>query len=303
MKRKSLTIIFITIFSIILWVFVSLDEEYRTVVKSNIRFTHLPDGYSVGYESTNEVALTLKGEGFNLAKLSWGTVDDYEISAKNEKGIRHAYLREELEQNLWLSSSGQVLEIYPEKVDFLVDKIMYKLVPVKLDIKLNFKESYGLVSGIQYSPDSIVISGPGTIIDMVDAVKTEKYEFKNLEKDYTLSLPFEKKDKTEYSKTGCTVSFAVQKIVDKNFDNLRVSTMNVYKGRELMLLPETINLVLRGGIKNLSSMDNDDISVTVNYQDALTDTVGTLKPEITVPEYTMIVDYQPHRLEYIIKQK
>lgn len=301
MKRKSLTIILITIFSVILWVFVSLDEDYRTIIKSKIKITHLPEGYAVGYESVDEAAFTVKGEGFNLVKFSWGNVDDFEISAKNGKGVRQSYLRDDLEQNIWLSSAGQILEIFPEKVDFFVDRVTRKTVILKPDVKLKFRENYGLVSDISFSPDSVEISGPESLIRDIDEVETVYQEFANLEKDVSTLIPIVKKDNINYNINGCSVNFEVQKIVDKNFGKVIVETKNVSPGRELMLLPGSVDIVLRGGIKKLSSMSNEDISVSVDFREAIKDTVGTLKPEITVPGYVTIVDYQPHRLEYIIK--
>mgnify|MGYP001199948065 CR=1 FL=1 len=59
MKRKSLTIIFVSLFSVILWVYVSLADEYRAVVKAKVKFIHLPEGFAVGYNSTD-------GTDFNL---------------------------------------------------------------------------------------------------------------------------------------------------------------------------------------------------------------------------------------------
>ncbi|NLT52566.1 MAG: YbbR-like domain-containing protein [Ignavibacteria bacterium] len=303
MKRKSLTIIFVSLFSVILWVYVSLADEYRAVVKAKVKFIHLPEGFAVGYKSSDEIDFTIKGRGIKLVKQIWSNTGDYEISAKNEIGMKHAYIRNELDQNIWLTSTGQILEIYPEKIDYYVDRIVKKTVKVKTDIKLNFREGYGLASDVFYFPDSIRISGPETLVQIIDEVKTERLELKNLEKDYSIFLPIIMEQGISYEFNGCSVNFEVQKIVDKKFDKILVKVTNSPAGKELMLLPGTLEITLRGGIKKLASMKDTDIAAEINFSAAIYDTLGTLKPVIKVPDYVTVIDYQPRRLDYIIKQK
>ena len=100
----------------------------------------------------------------------------------------------------------------------------------------------------------------------------------------------------------CQVSFDVQKIVDKSFENLIIETRNIPSRYELIVAPTKLSLILRGGIGQLSKLKNDDLKVYVNFEQAITDTSGAIEPKIEIPEFTSIIDIKPSRLDYIIKK-
>ncbi|MCK5085894.1 MAG: hypothetical protein KAQ90_00165, partial [Melioribacteraceae bacterium] len=86
MKPKFLILIFVGIFSIILWVFVSFSEDYVTTVKVPIKFIDLKEGYAIREQSYDELSLTIKGEGWELAQTTFGKENDFRISTQKKIG-------------------------------------------------------------------------------------------------------------------------------------------------------------------------------------------------------------------------
>ena len=98
------------------------------------------------------------------------------------------------------------------------------------------------------------------------------------------------------------LSFDVQKIVDKSFEDISVEVKGVPPSRELLLFPSKITVTLRGGIKMLGTLKAEKIHAYVNFKNAFKDTLGVIEPTIEIPEYTKISNVEPKTLEYIIKQ-
>ena len=302
MKSKIISIVFITLFSIVLWVFVSFSGEYFTTLKFPIKVTGIPENKSLADQSVQEVTLNLKGQGWQLAQLTFGRNPDFIVKANPSSGKQSIALRNEIDANNWLSTSLQVLEIEPEKINFDVESISSKTVKIEPQIDMTFKSNYGLVSGVKLSPDSVRISGPESVISKVENVYTEEKTFEGTDKTINENIALQKIDFVEMSIDQTNIEFDVQKIVDKTFENILVDMRNIPPSRELLLFPAKINVVLRGGINILGKLNNDDIKAYVNYNQALRDTLGAIEPNVEAPEYTTVIDKKPRKLEYIIKQ-
>lgn len=302
MKKKILTISLIAVFSIGLWVSVSFSEIYVTTIEVPVNFTDLPKNYSIGYSSIDNIYLQVKGRGWELAKLHLGSEKDFEVSVHRRAGRYKSELKNFIDANSWLTSSFQVLEIAPSQIEYSIERIGSKVVPLARNFKVDFKTGYGPTSKIKIDPEKVEITGPTNILQKIDTIKTEYREFNDLADNVRLELPIEVPEGISMDIHECTIEFEVQKIVDKTFESLLVETRNVPPNKELNLFPIKINVVLRGGINKLGRLTNDSIKAYVDYWKALKLSDKTLEPVIESPPFTSLIDIQPKKLEYIIKQ-
>lgn len=302
MKKKILPIILITLFSIILWGSVSLSEEYFATMEIPVRIIDVQEGTAIADISRNKVDISVKGIGWTLAGMSLGPDLEFKVSAKNKTGEQKIYLEGVAAQNSWLTSSIQLMEVKPEELAFKVEQIATKKVQVIPNIKLNYRPGYGLVSSIKVNPDSVTISGPQSIIDNIENINTSLHEFEDINKSVNTSIGLENIPALTYDNPAVNIEFEVQKIVDKVFDDIHVLVKNVPQFRELKLYPEKVKITLRGGINLLGRMDPKLLEPYVTFKQALSDTLGAIEPVFTPPEYTILIDIKPGKLEYIIKK-
>ena len=302
MKSKVITIIFITFFSVVLWVFVSFSGDFFTTLKFPVRISGIDENKSLSGQSAQEVEINLKGQGWQLAQLTFGLSPDFIVNAKNTFGNQTISLKDEIETNSWLSTNLQVLDIEPEKINFNVEIITRKKVKIEPNVDLQFKPDFGLVSDIILSPDSVIITGPESVVSKIEKVLTAKKNFSGTDRNVIESIPLQKIDFVEMSFEQTAIKFNVQKIVDKTFENVIVEIRGVPSSRQLLLFPVKINVVLRGGINLLGKLSNSDIVAYVYFNQALSDTLGAIEPSIEIPSFISIIDKKPGKLEYIIKQ-
>jgi len=302
MKKKVITISVIAIFSIGLWISVALSEVYITTIEVPVKFTDLPKNYSVGSTSVDNVYLQVRGKGWALAKLSLVGDNEFNISVHRRTGNYKSDLSNFIDGNSWLAASFQVLEIAPAQIEYEIEKIGSKRVPVVQNLKIDFKPGFGLASKVKINPESVEISGPANLIQKIDTIRTEFREFTDISDNVKLNLPLDIPDGITIPNTECSLEFEVQKIVDKTFESILIETRNVPQNKELILYPAKINVVLHGGINKLGGLTNDSIKVYVDFWMALKENGKTIEPIIECPQFTTLTITQPKKLEYIIKQ-
>lgn len=302
MKKKVITISVIAIFSIVLWISVALSDVYVTTIEVPVKFMDLPKNYAVGSTSVDNVYLQVKGKGWELAKLSLVGDTEFNISVHRRAGNYKSDLSNFIDGNSWLAKSFQVLEIAPAQIEYEIERIGSKRVPVVQNLKLDFKPGFGLASKITINPQTVVISGPANLLQKIDTIKTEFREFTDISDNVKLNLPLDVPVGITIPKTKCSLEFEVQKIVDKTFESILIETRNVPPNKELILYPAKINVVLRGGINKLGRLTNDSIKVYVDFWTALKENGKTIEPIVEFPQFTTLTITQPKKLEYIIKQ-
>ncbi|MFC2083827.1 hypothetical protein ACFLS9_02100 [Bacteroidota bacterium] len=299
---KFISIILLVIFSILLWIFVSLSDNYSTSITVPVILTEIPEGYAIKELSDQEITLNIKGEGWQLAQLTIGLDHDFSILADKPEKKEVVSVRNAIEKNTWIKSNIQVALFSPEQISYELEKINYKKVKIHNNLSLNFKPGHNIISDIKVEPDSVIISGPKSKIQMVENVTTENKTLDDLDRRVITEVMLENIPNITFHKKTCTIEFDVQRITDKTFDDVFVESRNVPPSRELSLYPNRIKVILRGGIGILGKLTNKDIKVYINFRQALEDTLGSLEPLIEIPEFTSLTDARPRRLEYIIKQ-
>ncbi len=93
----------------------------------------------------------------------------------------------------------------------------------------------------------------------------------------------------------------IQRIVDKQFENISVEVIDIPSGSEVVLLPNKININIRGGIEILGKLMPEQFHAYVKYQTLIQDTTGSVVPEITLPKDVTLQFSKPDRLRYVIR--
>jgi hypothetical protein len=302
MKSKVVTLTFIILFSIFLWISVSLSENFIVTVRAPLKVTDLPVNNGVSSISAEEVFIQLKGNGWNLAKIFLGSPEEFTISARRKLGKHRELLRSYVESNQWITSSFQVIEISPQSIEFSVGKILSKKVRVAPTLNLVYKDGFGLVSNFTITPDSIEIFGPGAIINNIDSIMTEPLQLQNISENIKDELTLIIPQGVESKRRTCELQFEVQKIVETMINDIVIEPLNVPQLKEMDFYPNKISVTLRGGIQRLGKITKDSIRAYINYWDVINDDGKSVKPKIEIPKYTSILNTEPKYIELIIKQ-
>ncbi|MDP2303610.1 MAG: hypothetical protein Q8N03_14420 [Ignavibacteria bacterium] len=302
MKKNLYLIIIATLFSIIIWVSISLSSEYFTNLKVPIKIINIPENYGIASNIPEHITLRIKGRGWKLFGMNFGSDYEYLVSAENKSGKIPIRLSNSAAENTWLNYEIQIMDFAPTSIELMIEKLAIKKVKVISILEIECRDGFGLASDIRLLPDSVSITGAESILAGIDAVSTEFAKFNNLETKLSEYVNLKSIQQVSFNKNSVRLDFDVQKIVEKEFNNLEVKVIDIPTDRDVLLLPNLITASLRGGINLISKTDQSEIKFFITYSDLVADTLGSMAPSYELPAHTQLVYTKPDRIRYIIKK-
>ncbi len=300
--NRTYSIIIALLLSLILWISVALSDFYSTNINVPVKMINVPNGYTVSNFDSNKVNIRIRGEGWKLADILLGRTKEYEVSAEFDSGKRSINYSEALSDNAWIANDVQVFGIYPDSYEYQIEKVQNKKFKIFPIVNLDFRSDYGLASEISLFPDSITAFAPHSILRKIDSIPTIPIDFELLDKDVDMRVDLEYLTGVRYERNFTNLKFKVEKIVDKKIDNIEIKIKNVPPNEQLIVFPNKISVVLRGGINILGKLNEQDISASISYSEIIEDTLGIVKPTVSQPDFTNIIDVLPSTLKYTIKK-
>lgn len=303
MKNNLLIIILSVIFSVILWISVSLSNDFNSNLVLPIKVINVPEGYIATSTSSKLVNVKVKGVGWDLLNAAISSKNDFLVDADYQIKKNQFYnLSSFTDENSWLTSKLRILEISPDTISFAFEKIGYARKKIIPHLQLNFKDGYGLATDVTVSPESVDVSGPSKFVNQISDVPTELLKLNNLSDKNELAVQLKNIPEVSYMIQSARIFLDIQRIVEKDFEDIPVKVLDLPSDRDVVLLPNKINISLRGGIDVLGKLDNTKIEATVFYRDIVLDTLGSITPILQIPEFTSLVYAKPAQLKYIIKK-
>lgn len=300
--NKKFYLIISVFFSITIWISIALSDYYYSTYTLPLNIIDVPENYTPTSKLPEFVRVKLKAEGWKLIPLEFGTQKYFFVSAKNDSVSFTQDLFSSIEFNPWYNNKMNILEIAPRNLKInLVPKVERKI-KIKPSLNLEFKRGFGLASEVMIEPDSIILKGPASEIDLIKEVETLPIEYKNLDKSISSIVEIKKIKGFEADLSNVKIFLDIQRIIENTISDVNISIENLPTNIDVVLIPKTVNVILRGGIEYFSKYDRDDILVKIDYKDIVSDTLGYLRPEIQIPKHFSLISVKPDIIKYIIKQ-
>jgi len=300
--RKKLNIFIASvIFAVILWGSISLSDIFYTNVDVKLTLTNFPQGYTTGSLLPEKIQLRVKGQGWRLVSINVGPETEFRVSVGGDSGMNNLNLYDYLESNRWLLSDVEIINILPDSIRFFVERIISKKLAVISGLELEYKPGYGLASDIVFKPDSVVVSGPFSILKKMGEIKTTDKTLSPLDSRTETEVNLPSMNGFNYSSNLIEVILDVQRIVDKQFENIIVDVIDIPSRKEVVLLPNKIGFNVRGGIEILGKLKPDQFRAYVRYQSLVQDTTGSVIPFLELPKNVTLQFVKPDRLRYVIR--
>ncbi|HRN25266.1 MAG: hypothetical protein IT276_02605 [Ignavibacteriaceae bacterium] len=301
MENKINIIALSVLFSILIWGSVTLSNQFFSTKEFVVKVVNQPTGYTCGIINPEKISVKLKAKGWQLLILGLGSQSEFLVSADNDSGIIKVDPFNEINENTWLNSGLTITEISPRQITFNVEKIVFKKLKIEAATDLTFSEEFGLATPIRIYPDSVMVAGPLSVLQKTSAIKTKPVMLSSLESKIKIITELDEPTGFQLEQHKAELTFDVQRIVEKTFENIKVNIEGLPKDREVVLIPNNINCSLRGGINILGKIEPEEITASVDYREIVYDTLGSVKPKIELPKNTQLVFIKPVRLNYIIK--
>ncbi len=291
--------------SVVLWLSLNFNQNYeieKTVpVKININ-----KPYAISGNIPLNLEVKFRGVGWNLIRLftSFNLEFTYDITArKNEQFI--ILTKDYLDNNMGLSQNLQITGVYPETLFVKIENYEEKY--VKLNPRLNIicKDGYQIVGKPELEPDSIKIGGAVDILRKLDHLNTKTLTFENVNAGISriINVSDSLSNILWLSQNEIKLKVNIEPTAEKEFTNIEITVPETPEDKEVLLIPQTVSIQVKGGVNQLANIDISKIIAKIDYRKILADSTGSLTPVFEIPPGCSVISIKPETIQYVIKKK
>ena len=291
--------------SAILWVSLNLNQVYEIEKSVPIRI-NVNQPYAVSGNIPLYLDVKFRGAGWNLVRLITMLNLEFNYNINTKKKDHFIILTKEyLNNNLGLSQNLNIVSVYPETLFVKIEDYDEKYVTVLPNLKINPMEGYQVVGKPKLVPDSIKISGAVNLLKEINHIYTSNMLFENINSgivsNITLSDSLTNLIKLSQNEVKLTID--IELTAEKEFKNIEILVPGIPADKDVLLIPQSVSIQLKGGVNQLAAVDNSKITAKIDYSKILEDSTGSLTPVFIVPEGCSVISFKPEIIQYVIKKK
>lgn len=197
-------------------------------------------------------------------------------------------------------SKIRTTNFYPEKLIVKTGEIASKEVDIVPNWKLNLKEGFILVDDILLEPRTATISGNEKILESIDKWPTAKVALDDIKSSFSRTIRLSDSLSTvlKVNPRSTSIYAKVQQYGEISFDDIELQVVGGQLPSNHTISPKYFRVTIYGGIDLLNEITAEDIKVFVDYDKVINDVNGVLVPQITIPDYTKVLNIQPKYIHH-----
>ncbi|MFL3015017.1 MAG: YbbR-like domain-containing protein [Candidatus Neomarinimicrobiota bacterium] len=279
--------------SLLLWVFVVSENEYTLILDLPIEARNLNVQKAHQEEVPPYASVRLRGTGRDLFKSfllknfgGFKLVLDLEGISNEYEFVLNDYF-EKFPQKIVLPLNYNlsfVEVVYPNRIKISLDEYSSKIVPVISNLVVKPSPGFLLVSEQKINPSEIEIAGPKKELIFINHVETDFDTINGLTSFYSGQIKIQSLGRLiEYSSKTVEINLDIQNISERIIADIPVRVVNVPNKFRVFPSPQTVSLTVIGGVKQISGLTSDDITVFVDFKD-WNHLKQFYEPEVKIPE-------------------
>jgi YbbR domain-containing protein len=304
-KKSYKVPVIIFVLAFLFWFMVKMSKDYDYTLEIPLEVINNNEEICLKYPAPQKVRVEFTGRGIELLQLNFYD-PYYYVDLSAEKHSFELNLTEHPEYvRISDKLSVRVKSILsPHEIKFELDKQTEKKIPV--NVRADIKTENGFIwVGMVAIPDSVLVTGPVSYVDTLKSLPTVK-------KNYTdIALAFKDESELitnprfygEYDPEKVEVSYDVQRLAEREIANVPVNVINVPDNREVVPLPSTVKVYVKGGEKILAEATSKDFEVIVDFErDWQPDATG-VKASLRTDLNVSYLESRPPYFELIVQKK
>jgi len=292
------------IFAFALWVYTSLNQEYRTNLNIPIKF-YLPHSRAFIASPPENITINVRGLGWQILNSQFRNTAYCSIDLTKEatKDTTYEIHRDLILKNIQNQNYMNVVDVYPDYIKLNTGKVEDVTVELKPNVIITPKEGYTIVGDITVKPDIVFLSGNETAISQIKSWSTKFYTLENV--NSPINMPVELSDslKGVISVLDEPVRLIadIQQIAEIVIPDVKVKIIGSNLLKNHFIDPQNLQVTIRGGINEIKKMNLDQVTAYIDYQQIINDSTGFIFPNVQVPDFLKVIGIKPHYLYHKIK--
>lgn len=293
--------------SLSIWFIIKMSKDYYSDIKYPIQYTSFPKGQTITNIKDSTIFLKIQSKGFSMFnsiyfqkkkpfKLNMRNLDIH----SNRYTTGHYLLTKEvlIQIKNQFDEPNHIISVSPDTIFFQLEQVSAKEIAVQMNLSISTKKQFDIYGDIDYEYDTIIITGPPSVIDTIQKIKTEKISLTNLDKSskFKIALINPKQGLVELSTDSIEVSIQVEEYTESVI-SIPINLIN-NEQLNLRLFPNEIKLTYLVALKDFQTVNSDMFEAQINFNP---NRLRTQKVELKrYPSFVKISRIEPNIVEYII---
>ncbi len=318
-RQRYLVFLFFILLSAIGWFFLMLGETSVAYINYPIRYTDLPrnkilsqtppdklrlqvraDGYTILYNKIKlKRPLSYNVSAFQLYSLSLDSLSVYTLTRYALDSLTYELNRK--------NTDLQILDIYPDTLTFNFASVKKRKLPIAVRIRYNpdlFKRQYTFNGKPYCNPDSIIVTGPASLLDTLRFVYTTPLNLSNLSDTVVKKAGIEPvNDRVTIKTSRVEVTVPVDEFTEAEVD-VPVVKLNVPDTILFKTFPDHVSVKYQVTMSNYDRVSPELFNLYIDYSRIRVGEMQKLPIQSDpLPSYLHNVKFSHNNVEYLIEKK
>ncbi len=312
-QRKIITFLFFVVLATAFWFVRSLSEQYETNVTYPIRYINYPENKVLIGDVPDKLKLRVRAKGFSIlkSKLSLNLIPirfNVNSFSLNSIGIDTFYIITESVKDILSGELGNmtILDISPDTLFFRFTEMVVKKVAVMPMLAMHDKfylQQFMQNGKIVVIPDSIIISGPGSLVKSINHALTEPLNFTNLSDTANVECTLDPIDRITFSQRKVRIMIPVDRFNEVE-ERFTVVPVNVPDSLNMIAIPGQVTATYRICISNYNRVMNNPLTPKIDFEAIQESHRLRLTVFLTdTPHIISNIRFNPKETEFLITRK
>ena len=287
------------------WFMTVLNETTEKEILVPVQLVSVPNNIVVTEPLPDTIRVVVRDKGFVLMSYLHGDIvkplkfNFTSYARGNGKGsIPIPEVQKILGAKFYASS--KIVAIKPEKLDFLFNFGMSKMVSAHIDGIIRPADTYYLARTVM-SPDSIKIYAAQAVLDSIKELFTESMDLVGFTDTITRDIPLKKIKGVKMVPDHVKATFYPDMLTETVVQVPSVS-VNMPDGLVLRTFPTRVNVKVVAGRSRIDAIRAENFSVVVDYADVATHPSEKCKLILrTVPKGVASASLEMQQVDYLIE--
>ncbi len=309
--RRVLVFLFFVALSAIFWFLNALGREYTVPVSYPVRYTNFPPNMVMVGELPSSLELTVNAHGYTLLRYYISRrllpivfdVNSFSLNRLPDTETRNFYILSSVAANRIAGQLGagiEILEIRPDTLFFsFTDKVSRKL-PVEPVVELVFRPQFMVKGNIRTEPDSVIVSGPATVVDTMSSVKTLPVIARGVNDAIRRRSAINEADMLEYSESAVWVNIPVEQFTEAGL-RIPVEVINLPDTLLIITFPSEVSVSFLVALTDYEKVSRQQFRAEADYRSRVPGTGRLPVRLVKQPDFTRSVRYYPQSVDFIIE--
>jgi len=306
-RRRNVGILaFCIVLAALLWGYVTLTRTYEDYIAVPFA-VQTPKSAALLSTVPDRVTIRVRGTGWQLLNMRLVANTKQNVLdlglLRPDDAMTYSVAKSDILRAIVATPGAQVLDVSPGSMVLATGEVSTRRVPIRLRSNISCRDGFMVIGAPRIQPATVELRGSAAVINAIDSWPTELLVLEDQHQGgvFTVALSDSLSTVLSVNPPSVRVATDVQQLADVIVDNVMLESRLPSKNGDVLLQPQTLAVIVKGGVSDLSALTPQLFRAYVDDTTALR--TGLCRPTVVGPASVVIVGTIPGIVQVTTRSK